>query len=165
MEPPSEATSFTWMFGSSSDSTTYFLAAVVLFACTLCLVTKLAQRTTCNLPPGPRGLPLIGDVLHSADQEWLASLQRKDEYGDRHISDALSTPLMHALGEMMYISALGQGILVLNSQRVAVDLLEKRSNIYSDRPHYISGGDFLTQNLSFALAPYGDQYAGSTFAL
>jgi hypothetical protein len=59
----------------------------------------------------------------------------------------------------MFLSALGKGILVINSQRVAVDLLEKRSNIYSDRPHFISAGGFLTQNLSFFLTTYGDLYA------
>jgi hypothetical protein len=56
----------------------------------------------------------------------------------------------------MYISAFGQGILVINSQRVAVDLLDKRSNMYSDRPRYISMGEFLTENLTFALTRYGD---------
>ena len=61
-------------------------------------------------------------------------------------------------GEMMFLSALGQGILVINSQRVAIDLLEKRSNIYSDRPDFISAGRFLTQNLSFILTRYGDLY-------
>ena len=60
---------------------------------------------------------------------------------------------------MMYVSALGQGVLVINSQRVAVDLLEKRSNIYSDRQRYISGGDFATRNLALSLTPYGDLYA------
>ena len=59
----------------------------------------------------------------------------------------------------MYLSVFGQGILVLNSQRVAVDLLDKRSNIYSDRPRYISFGDFLTQNLTFVFTGYGDLYA------
>ncbi len=62
-------------------------------------------------------------------------------------------------GEMMYVSALWQGVLVINSQRVAIDLLEKRSNIYSDRPHYISAGDFSTRNLLLTLAPYGEMYA------
>ena len=47
----------------------------------------------------------------------------------------------------MYISAFGQGILVVNSQRVAVDLLEKWSNIYSNRPRYMSLGEFLIENL------------------
>jgi hypothetical protein len=59
----------------------------------------------------------------------------------------------------MYLSAFGQGILVVNSQRVAVDLLEKRSNIYSDRPRYVSFGEFLTENLSFVFTRYGDLYA------
>jgi hypothetical protein len=57
---------------------------------------------------------------------------------------------------MMYISALGKGMLMINSYRVAVDLLEKRSNIFSDRPHHISAGDFATKDLSFSLTPYGD---------
>jgi hypothetical protein len=56
----------------------------------------------------------------------------------------------------MYISAFGQSILVINSQRVAVDLLEKRSNIYSDRPRYISLNEFLTKNLTFVFTRYGD---------
>ncbi len=65
---------------------------------------------------------------------------------------------------MMYISAFGQGILVINSQRVAVDLLEKRSNIYSDRQRYISVGDFSTKNLVLSIAPYGDLYAIDTLS-
>ena len=67
--------------------------------------------------------------------------------------------LTHFSGELMYLSALGKGILVINSQRVAVDLLEKRSNIYSDRPLFISAGGYLTQNLTFILTRYGDLYA------
>ena len=56
----------------------------------------------------------------------------------------------------MYINVLGQGILVINSQRVAVDLLEKRSSIYSDRPTYISFGEFLTEHLTFVFTGYGE---------
>ena len=56
----------------------------------------------------------------------------------------------------MYMTAFGQGILVINSQRVAVDLLEKRSNIYSDRPRNISLNEFLTENLTFVFTSYGD---------
>ena len=63
---------------------------------------------------------------------------------------------------MMYVSALGKGVLVINSQRVAIDLLEKRSNIYSDRPRYIAAGDFATRNLPLPMTPYGDRYASHT---
>ncbi|KAH9066041.1 cytochrome P450 [Lactarius deliciosus] len=134
-----EVIDFTWILGDSSDRTTRLLATFLLLVGTLWLIARLAQRSFRKLPPGPRGLPLIGDLLHIADQDWLASPQRRDEYG-----------------EMMYISALGKGMLVINSQRVAVDLLEKRSTIYSGRPHYISMGDYLTGNLTFSFTPYGD---------
>ena len=66
--------------------------------------------------------------------------------------------LMFLSGEMMYVSAFGKGVLVINSQRVAIDLLEKRSNIYSGRPHYISVGEFATKHLMLTLTPYGDLY-------
>ncbi|KAI9439487.1 cytochrome P450, partial [Lactarius psammicola] len=102
-------------------------------------IARLAQRAFHNLPPGPKGFPIIGNVLHIADEDWLASPQRRDEYG-----------------EMMYVSALGQGVLVINSQRVAVDLLEKRSNVYSDRPRYISAGDFSSKNLVLPLMSNGE---------
>ncbi len=64
----------------------------------------------------------------------------------------------------MYVSALGRGIIIINSHRVAIDLLEKRSNIYSDRPTYISCGDYLTQNMMFTFMPYGELYAIDTLS-
>ncbi|KAI9441884.1 cytochrome P450 [Lactarius indigo] len=133
-----EVIAFAWILGDTSDRTSHLLAAFLLLA-GIWLIARLAQSYIRNLPPGPRGLPLIGDVIHITDQEWLASPKRRDDYG-----------------EVMYISALGKGMLIINSQRVAVDLLEKRSTIYSDRPRYISLGDFMTKNLSFGILPYGD---------
>jgi hypothetical protein len=38
----------------------------------------------------------------------------------------------------MYLTVGGQGILVLNTHRVAADLLDRRGHIYSDRPRMIS---------------------------
>ncbi|KAH8982499.1 cytochrome P450 [Lactarius akahatsu] len=124
-------------------------------------IVPLAKRAFRYLPPGPKGLPFIGDVKHASDQSWLASPQRKDDYGDTVDLqlNLFRNVLTHLSGELMYLSVFGQGILVVNSQRVAVDLLEKRSNIYSDRPRYISFNEFLTENLTFAFTGYGDLYA------
>ncbi len=41
-------------------------------------------------------------------------------------------------GELTYLEALGQPILVLNSARACRDLLDKRSSIDSDRPRMVS---------------------------
>ena len=38
----------------------------------------------------------------------------------------------------MYLTLGGQGILVINTLRVAADLLDRRSHIYGDRPRMIS---------------------------
>ena len=38
-----------------------------------------------------------------------------------------------SLGDIVYLNALGLPIIVLGTQEVAVDLLEKRSAKYSDR--------------------------------
>lgn len=114
-------------------------AATTIVGLLLCSLTKLVKTASRKLPPGPKGLPLIGDIRHATDQDWLCSAERKDEYG-----------------EMMYVSALGQGILVLNSRRVAVDLLEKRSSIYSDRPHNIVLCDYMSEGLSLASTPYNN---------
>ncbi len=81
-----------------------------------------------------------------------------------HTPNATRNLLIPLSGEMMYISALGQGVLVINSQRVAVDLLEKRSNIFSDRPRYISAGEFFTKNLVFTFMQNGDLYAIDTLS-
>ena len=39
---------------------------------------------------------------------------------------------------MLYIRLLGANVIVLNSSAVALELLEKRSQIYSDRPRFMT---------------------------
>ena len=41
----------------------------------------------------------------------------------------------------MHVDAMGQPIMIVNSQKVAVDLLDRRSAYYSDRPYLAMGGD------------------------
>lgn len=40
----------------------------------------------------------------------------------------------HNPGDLLYTQILGQHIIVINSVKLAVELLEKRSRKYSDRP-------------------------------
>ncbi|KAJ2918168.1 hypothetical protein MD484_g2258, partial [Candolleomyces efflorescens] len=62
--------------------------------------------------------------------------------------------LCEEYGDMIYLKAPGQGILVLGSKRRVVDLLDRRATNYSDRPAFpiIELMDFTW---SFGLMPYG----------
>lgn len=44
---------------------------------------------------------------------------------------------LYALGDVIYIQIPKQSIIILGSARAATDLLEKRSDIYSDRPKIV----------------------------
>jgi hypothetical protein len=55
---------------------------------------------------------------------------------------------------MVYFNVFGQPLLVLNSQRVAADLLDRRAGIYSDRPRNIVAGDILTGGLFMVFCGY-----------
>ncbi|KAF7288548.1 Cytochrome P450 [Mycena chlorophos] len=67
-------------------------------------------------PPGPRPLPLVGNKIPTVFP-WLTYTEWGNQYG----------PIMH-------IKTFSEHIIIINSAKVANDLLEKRSHIYSDRP-------------------------------
>jgi hypothetical protein len=56
----------------------------------------------------------------------------------------------------MYLNALGQPIIVLHSLKAAFELLDRRANIYSDRPRFIVAHDILCGGLFTGFMSYGD---------
>ena len=59
-------------------------------------------------------------------------------------------------GELIYLNAAGQPIVVLNSQKVAADLLNRRAGIYSDRPRLIVASEIMGDGLVFSMSRYGE---------
>ncbi|KAK7044445.1 cytochrome p450 [Favolaschia claudopus] len=81
------------------------------------VIQNLARRRK-PLPPGPRGLPLVGNLFDvPKTQDWLCYIEMSRKYD----SDIISVNLA------------GNTVIVLNSLTAANDLLENRSSIYSDR--------------------------------
>lgn len=53
-------------------------------------------------------------------------------------------------GELVYLNVFGQGLLFVNSYEAAVDLLEKRGAIYSDKPKMVMAGELCALPSCFA---------------
>ncbi|GAB7358401.1 hypothetical protein MBLNU230_g2470t1 [Neophaeotheca triangularis] len=69
--------------------------------------------------PGPKGLPLIGNVHELPEKcSWL----KFDEWAKEH-------------GPIYQVNLAGQNHVWISRDKIAHDLLSKRSAIYSDRPH------------------------------
>lgn len=102
-------------------------------------------------PPGPKGYPLINNLLDipvERAHEGYTSLSK--QYGERAFlgsqksvgvrqSFVSVTQWIFALliGDMVFLRAFDTPILILSSQRRITDLLERRSSIYSGRPHSV----------------------------
>ena len=62
------------------------------------------------------------------------------------------------IGEITYLNVVGQKMIILNSSKAAVDLLDKRSSTYSNRPVIMLGGEIVGWNRSLGLMQNGPRF-------
>ena len=88
------------------------------------------------LPPGPKPLPIIGNLLDMPTSfNWEAYHKWAKEFGVyiMHSCFIIDCSITVADSDIIYANAAGTSIVILNSYDAATELLDKRSNIYSDR--------------------------------
>ncbi|KAI9465400.1 cytochrome P450 [Lactarius psammicola] len=124
---------------SQSAKDNKILSLGILFGLVVLYVAHYITSPYRKLPPGPRGYPIIGNVLELRSQQWLKFTEWRKQYGD-----------------VIYLNAAGQPMVILNSQKVAADLLDRRAGIYSDRPRNIVASDIMTGGLLVVFTRYND---------
>lgn len=122
------------------------LALALLSLVSFVVVRSLQKKRDTKglpLPPGPPPLPFVGNVVGiDTDHPWLAYSKWGAEYG-----------------ELVYSRLFSQDIVIINSERVAHDLLDRRSHNYSTRPpglmHVL---DFFGTEFASIFLPYSDRW-------
>ncbi|KAI0030141.1 cytochrome P450 [Vararia minispora EC-137] len=123
----------------SSSSPLASVAAVFSSLLAVYYIIRYVRSPWRSLPPGPRGYPIIGSALDFLDKKRFFATCKS--YGD-----------------IAYLNLAGQPTIILNTQKAAVELLDRRAAHFSGRPRLISAHELLGGGLLFAMEGYNARW-------
>ncbi|PFH47987.1 hypothetical protein AMATHDRAFT_66464 [Amanita thiersii Skay4041] len=95
------------------------------------------------LPPGPKGWPIIGNLLDMPPKfEWMKYHEWCKEYDS----------------DIIYLNIAGLSVIVLDTPEATTELLERRSSIYSDRPRLPMINELMGWDFNFGFMGYGERW-------
>ncbi|KAE9390851.1 cytochrome P450 [Gymnopus androsaceus JB14] len=118
------------------------IIVAALLALLVALAQKFSSRNLRPLPPGPKRLPIIGNLLDMpTGKRWETFARWGEQWG-----------------KIVSVSFLGETFVIVNSFEVAKDLLDKRSGIYADRPDAPMAGGLVGWKNIVSFLHYGDHF-------
>ncbi|KAF2462454.1 cytochrome P450 [Lineolata rhizophorae] len=96
-----------------------------------------------HLPPGPRGLPFVGNLFDLADTNKMPYIVR--DWAKKY-------------GHIFYTKIGGTDYVWLSSPRAVKDLMDKRSSIYNSRPHLPLAQDVASAGRRQLFLEYGPRW-------
>ncbi|KAI1631079.1 cytochrome P450 [Biscogniauxia mediterranea] len=116
----------------------YQSTSIVVLLLLLYLAFFTFSGSSKNLPPGPKRLPIIGNLHQKpAHSRWLHYYNWAKEYGP-----------------IMYLNMAGQSIIVLSTNQAAQDLLAKKGAQYAHRPRLIMAFELVAKYMHMLWRPY-----------
>ncbi|KAJ6538984.1 hypothetical protein B0H19DRAFT_335794 [Mycena capillaripes] len=124
----------------SLGASSFCLSALNALRCR-CSVEKMQNDFSAPISPGPRPRFIAGN-LHDipTDRVWLTYTEWGKQYG-----------------EIVHARVFGDHIVIVNSVKAAVELLERRAHIYSDKPT-IPMVDLMGWDFDLGLMPYAERW-------
>ncbi|KAF8884165.1 cytochrome P450 [Infundibulicybe gibba] len=130
---------------STSHAMSYTLLAGAVLV--LIFLKHLSKTRTANpnklpYPPGPKGLPFIGNLLDiPTERQWLVYMEWAKTYGD-----------------IIHFKIFNQSFVILNSLKRTTDLFDKRSSAYSSRPRMPMLVELMNWDIIMPFLPYGSAW-------
>lgn len=94
-------------------------------------------------PPGPKGYPIIGNLL---------------DFPENPIWEGLTKMAQEHDTDILHLDMMGSHLVVFSNSDAAAELEQGRSALYSNRPRFPMVSELMGCSWAFSLMPYGDAW-------